>query len=136
MNFTHQAASLTIAGKPVSNREPEKWRNVLSKAQENEALKGPPNRSINRTRKPTPRYPFTHSGPVISSLGGRTLVERKRLIKRCQEFLMWNSAEDDQSSRPYQILSSPKSGFQLCSVSGLAGNQPLQSRLPAQTWPK
>ena len=69
MNFTHQAASLTIAGKPVSNREPEKWRNVLSKAQENEALKGPPNRSINRTRIPPFHYPCGHCGPVISVLG-------------------------------------------------------------------
>ena len=29
----------------------------------------PPNKSINRTRKPTSGYPFDHSGPVISSLG-------------------------------------------------------------------
>ncbi len=35
----------------------------------NETGKELPNRSINRTRIPTSRYPFDHSGPVISSLG-------------------------------------------------------------------
>ena len=46
---------------------------MVSKAQEDDQAKEPPNHSINRTRVPTSGYPFDHSGPVISALGPRSL---------------------------------------------------------------
>ena len=64
--LAHQAASLAMTGKAVSESESENRRIRVSKAQENEALKGPPNCSINRTRIPPFHYPCGHCGPVIS----------------------------------------------------------------------
>ena len=52
----------------AKRREEEDWKMKTSEGEEINQQGEPPNKSINRTRKPTPHYPFTHSGPVISVL--------------------------------------------------------------------
>ena len=55
----------------AKRREEEDWKMKTSEGKEINQQGEPPNKSINRTRKPTSGYPFDHSGPVISSLGSR-----------------------------------------------------------------
>ena len=52
----------------AKRREEEDWKMKTSEGEEINQQGEPPNKSINRTRKPTPHYPFTHSGPVISGV--------------------------------------------------------------------
>ena len=56
----------------AKRREEEDWKMKTSEGEEINQQGEPPNKSINRTRKPTSGYPFDHSGPVIS--GVRRLV--------------------------------------------------------------
>ena len=59
----------------AKRREEEDWKMKTSEGEEINQQGEPPNKSINRTRKPTPHYPFTHSGPVISVLGSHCYSE-------------------------------------------------------------
>ena len=52
----------------AKRREEEDWKMKTSEGEEINQQGEPPNKSINRTRKPTSRYPFDHSGPVISGV--------------------------------------------------------------------
>ena len=61
----------------AKRREEEDWKMKTSEGKEINQQGEPPNKSINRTRKPTSGYPFDHSGPVISSLGVRSPIERE-----------------------------------------------------------
>ena len=52
----------------AKRREEEDWKMKTSEGEEINQQGEPPNKSINRTRKPTSGYPFDHSGPVISGV--------------------------------------------------------------------
>ena len=67
----------------AKRREEEDWKMKTSEGEEINQQGEPPNKSINRTRKPTSGYPFDHSGPVISSLGVRSPTKGRRLSLPC-----------------------------------------------------
>ena len=83
--LAHQAAFPTISGKAIAGRETEKGEIIVSKEEENETKKEPPNCSFQRTRIPPFRVPPATSAPLNSSLGVKILVEATRLAKRCYE---------------------------------------------------
>ena len=68
----------------AKRREEEDWKMKTSEGEEINQQGEPPNKSINRTRKPTSGYPFDHSGPVISSLGVNLKIDTTHQAVMCK----------------------------------------------------
>ena len=78
--------------------------------------KEPPNRSINRTREPTPRYPFTHSAPLNSVLGSqikllRELAESLSIIQTYLGRFLMPKRKQSKGSCTYCALEMSRTGM-------------------------
>ena len=82
--LAHQAAFPTISGKAIAGRETEKGEIIVSKEEENETKKEPPNCSFQRTRIPATQ--LKRRPRRAAELGVRSLlslfVKEKTLLQK------------------------------------------------------